>query len=329
MKNRDGDGNDDPEVVQVSAYSPAGISSFFRIHGPIGNPIGATGGGFTITRGVKTEVAVKSSSKGEVWISFNNMPVPARDAETSLRVVETLLERFSGAPMKVYVNHLVDPPIGAGFGTSAASALSLSLAFSKALGLKITLREAAEIAHRAEVSSRTGLGTVAALTVGGCVVTFKPGPPGDCRILRIPSHPDLRIIAAYFESKLTNVMLKRKDLEERVNRWGDEVLQRILDDPKIETLLSASKEFAVKAGFATRRIRRALEAAERSGAIGGAQNMLGEAIHVVAYNEEVNSIVEALLESVKPRRILVSKIGGTPQILEPIGREALSLTKTS
>lgn len=327
MKNYNGHRN--PIMIQASAYSPAGISSFFRIHGPIENPIGATGGGFTITRGVKTEVTVRSSSERDVKIAFNNLPIPARNAGTSLRVVETFLDRFAYTPMEVYVNHLVDPPIGAGFGTSAASALSLSLALSKALRLKVTLREAAEIAHIAEVSSRTGLGTVAALTVGGCVVTFKPGPPGECQILRIPSHPDLRIIAAYFKSKPTNIMLKRKDLEKRINRWGDEALQRVLNDPKIETLLSASREFAVKAGFATRRIRRALEMIERSGALGGAQNMLGEAVHIVAYKEEVNSIVDALMESVKPKRVLVSRIGGTPQIIEPIEMRALNLTEIS
>jgi len=315
-------------AVQASAYSPAGISSFFRIHGSMENPTGATGGGFTITRGVRTEVAVKASPMRRITVSFNNVPAPARDAETSLRVVENLLGRASNTLMEVSVNHLIDPPMGAGFGTSAASALSLALALSEALGLSLTLREAAEIAHTAEVESRTGLGTVAALTVGGCVVTFKPGPPGECRILRIPLHPDLRIVAAYFESKPTNLILKERSLERRVNRWGDEALQRILSDPKVETLLSASRDFAVKTGFATRRVINALDAAEAAGALGGAQNMLGEAVHVLAYREDVNHVIEALIEKVRPRRILASGIGGKPRILESVSGRVLSLTRT-
>ncbi|MEM3607788.1 MAG: hypothetical protein QW238_02870 [Candidatus Bathyarchaeia archaeon] len=314
-------------VVQASAYSPAGISSFFRIHGSTANPTGATGGGFTITRGVRTEVSVKASPISRVTVSFNGVPARAGGAETSLRVVEALLKRSPQTSMEVSVNHIVDPPVAAGFGTSAASALSLSLALSEALGLKLTLREAAGIAHAAEVESRTGLGTVAALTVGGCVVTFKPGPPGECRILRIPLHPDLKIIAAYFNSKPTNIILRERSLERRVNKWGDEALQRILSDPRVETLLSASRDFAVKTGFATRRVIRALEAAEAAGALGGAQNMLGEAVHVVAYREDVDHVMEALMEKAKPRRALASEIGGKPQILESITRRALSLTR--
>ncbi|MEM2123042.1 MAG: hypothetical protein QXE79_05350 [Candidatus Bathyarchaeia archaeon] len=321
-------GSHEYTMIQASAYSPAGISSFFRIHGSMENPTGATGGGFTIIRGVRTQVTLKASPIRRITVSFNGVAARAGEAETSLRVVETLLRRMLHDPVEVSVNHLVDPPVAAGFGTSAASALSLTLALSEALDLKLTLREAAEIAHAAEVESRRGLGTVAALTVGGCVVTFKPGPPGECRILRIPLHPELRIIAAYFNSKPTNIILKDRRLEKRVNKWGDEALQRILSDPKVETLLSASRDFAVKTGFATRRVIRALEAAEAAGALGGAQNMLGEAIHVMAYREEVPHIVEALKEKVKPRRVLASGIGGKPQILEPITGRAISLTKT-
>ncbi|MGC8849012.1 MAG: hypothetical protein ACP5QI_00880 [Candidatus Bathyarchaeia archaeon] len=315
-------------VTQASAYSPAGISSFFRIHGPMENPTGATGGGFTITRGVRTTVTVKTSPIRRVTVSYNGVPARAGGAVASLRVAGVLLERAFHTPVEVSVEHIIDPPVAAGFGTSAASALSLALALSEALGLKLTLREAAEIAHTAEVESRTGLGTVAALTVGGCVVTFKPGPPGECRILRIPLHPDLRIVAAYFRSKPTNMILKERGLERRVNRFGDEALRRVLSDPRAETLLSASRDFAVKTGFATGRVIRALEVAEAAGALGGAQNMLGEAIHVVAYRDDVNHIIEALTEKVKPKRILASSIGGKPQILEPITGRAISLTRT-
>ena len=86
----------------------------------------------------------------------------------------------------VTVNHRVDVPIGAGFGSSAAGALTTSLALSNALDLHLTYNQLGRIAHVAEVQCKTGLGTVGPLMLGGCVLTVEPGAPGTSIIDRIP-----------------------------------------------------------------------------------------------------------------------------------------------
>ena len=68
---------------------------------------------------------------------------------------------------EIIVEHHVEVPLGAGFGTSGAAALSLALALNEALSLGLSKIEAAQLAHVAEVECKTGLGTVIAETFGG------------------------------------------------------------------------------------------------------------------------------------------------------------------
>ncbi len=310
----------DNQTIQSSAYSPAGISSFFQIHGSLKNPKGAIGGGFTITKGVTTHVKIQKSEKRKIEIYINN--VLRRNAETSRRVVDTLLMRYIEMPLKVSIRHDIEPPIGAGFGTSAAGALSLALALSKALKINLTLEEAAKIVHESEIINRTGLATVAALTVGGCVVTYKAGPPGICQILKIPVDPDIRLVAAYFNQKITREIFKIPNFDKIINRWGEKTLEIILKDPSVETMLKASKKFSLNAGLTTKKIRATIKVMECSGALAAAQNMIGEAAHAAVYKEDIDLIVENLRKEIMPKRIIISEIGGTPKILTPLFRTA-------
>ena len=115
------------------AFSPAGISSFFEIcdRTADGKPIlnleqvGARGGGFGIEKGVLTKVSVTEEEKNSVKVSINGKFLP--EAETTKTVVQMLLNKVSGT-YNVVVKHRVDIPIGAGFGSSAAGALTTALA---------------------------------------------------------------------------------------------------------------------------------------------------------------------------------------------------------
>ena len=69
-------------------------------------------------------------------------------------------------------------PIGAGFGTSAASALSLSLAINEFLDLGYSKDLCGQIAHMAEVNMGGGLGDVIAQTGHGLVLRTDSGAPG-------------------------------------------------------------------------------------------------------------------------------------------------------
>ena len=297
----------------ATAFSPSGISSFFEIcdREANGTPIkdlariGARGGGFAFEKGVLTNVTVEDSEKTSIEIYINGCLAPK--ALTTRRVVEELL-KYYGNPCKVLVRHEVRVPIGAGFGTSAAGALTATLALNEALNLNLTYNSLAMAAHKAEIECKTGLGTVVPLTVGGFILTVEPGGPGYALIDRIPISPDYRLIVGFYGSIYTKEVLTDEKKREAVNAWGNITLKRILEEPSLENFLKHCREFARKTGFATRKVEELFKLADEAGAVGAAQNMIGEAVHAVAYKEDVERVVEAFNRVLPKEKILAGKI---------------------
>jgi pantoate kinase len=295
------------------AFSPAGISSFFEIcdrtaNGkPITNQeyVGARGGGFGIEKGVLTEVSVTKTEKDSAKVSINGKF--STQAETTRTVVKMLLEK-AGESYEVLVKHNVQIPIGAGFGSSAAGALTTALALSKALDLKLTYNEIGKIAHIAEVKCKTGLGTVGPLMLGGCVLTIEPGAPGIAIIDRIPISADYVIVAGVFGPTPTKEVLSSREKRLAVNKWGRKTLEKILSEPSLENFLSCCREFAEKTGFVTERVRMLMRLADKAGAIGAAQNMVGEAVHALTTLENAENVAQTFKQVLPREKILIAKI---------------------
>jgi len=300
-------------LKRVRAYSPAGISSFFEICDtmPDGEPItdlekvGARGGGFGIKNGIITEVSVSETEQNSVNIYINGRQ--AKEYETTRTVVKKLLER-AGGNYAVEVRHKVDVPVGAGFGSSAGGALTTALALAKALGLKLTYNQLGKIAHVAEVKCKTGLGTVGPLMIGGCVITVEPGAPGIATIDRIPITEDYVVVAGVFGPTPTKEVLSSSERRLAVNKWGRKTLEKILAEPSIENFLTCCREFAEKTGFTTERVQKLIKIAEKAGAVGAAQNMVGEAVHAIATLENAERVAQAFKKVLPPEKILVAEI---------------------
>ena len=301
-----------PKTV-AKAFSPAGISSFFEICDQTsdGKPItdleqvGSRGGGFGIQKGVWTEVTVSEQETNAVRVFINGKFAP--EADTTKTVLQVLLNKAEKT-YDVVVNHQVEVPIGAGFGTSAAGALTAGLALSKALGLPITYNQIGRIAHVAEVQCKTGLGTVGPLMLGGCVLTVEPGAPGISVIDRIPLSNDYLIVAGVFDPTPTKRVLASAEKRREVNRWGKKTLEAILAEPSVENFMACCLDFAEKAEFMTTRVRQLVKLAEKAGAIGAAQNMVGEAVHALVLEENAAEIAEAFKQVLPNEKILTAKI---------------------
>jgi pantoate kinase len=297
----------------VKAFSPAGISSFFEIcdRTDDGKPIadlkqvGARGGGFGIQKGVLTEVSVSEVKANRIRVFINGKLAP--EAETTRAVSQMLLSK-SDKFYNVVVHHKVDVPIGSGFGSSAAGALTAGLALSKALELPLTYNQIGRIAHVAEVQCKTGLGTVGPLMLGGCIITVEPGAPGISVIDRIPLSDDYRIVAGVFGSTPTKQVLTSAGKRREVNRYGRRTLEAILAEPSVENFMACCRDFAEKAGFMTTRVRHLVKLAEKAGAVGAAQNMVGEVVHALVFEENAGNIAEAFKQVLPNEKILVAKI---------------------
>jgi pantoate kinase len=297
----------------AKAFSPAGISSFFEICDSTddGKPIadlervGARGGGFGIKKGVLTEVSVSEAKANCIRVFINGKLAP--EAETTRTVSQMLLSK-SGKFCDVIVRHKVDVPIGAGFGSSAAGALTAALALSKALDLPLTYNQIGRIAHVAEVQCKTGLGTVGPLMLGGCVLTVEPGAPGISVIDRIPISDDYVVVAGVLGSTPTKQVLASPEKRREVNRWGRKTLEAILAEPSLENFLACCLEFAESTGFMTHSVRQLVKLAEEAGAVGAAQNMVGEAVHALALEENAENIAEAFKQVLPNEKVLVAKV---------------------
>ena len=300
-------------MKSAKAFSPAGISSFFEIcdtetdGSPISDfeRIGARGGGFGIKKGVTTQVDISKAENDSIHVFINKKDAP--EAETTKTVVQMLLNKVSET-YNVVVKHKVEIPISAGFGSSAAGALTTALALSKALGLNLTYNQIGRIAHVAEVKCKTGLGTVGPLMLGGCILTIEPGAPGIAIIDRIPISADYAIVAGLFGPILTKEVLASSEKRQAVNRWGNKTLKDILSEPSLENFLACCCNFAEKTGFATERVRTLIRLAEEAGAIGAAQNMVGEAVHALTTLENAENVVQSFKQVLPQEKILVAHV---------------------
>jgi pantoate kinase len=297
----------------AKAFSPAGISSFFEIcdRKPNGRPIidpekiGARGGGFSPDRGVLTEVFVTEDENNEVQVLINGVSFP--EAETTKSVVEAILKKVT-QKYHITVKHQVEVPIGAGFGSSAAGALGTSLALSKALDLNLTYNQSAKIAHISEVKSKTGLGTVGPLLHGGCGLTLEPGAPGIACLDRIPVSTDHKLVIGTFRPNLTKEILSLLENREVINKWGQKTLKKILAKPSLDNFMTSCKKFALETGLATKRVKMLIEACEKVGAIGAAQNMLGEAVHALVKLHNLDAVHKVFQKYLPEEKIIIANI---------------------
>jgi len=301
-------------VTKVAkAFAPGAISSFFEIHDtqnakPLVDleQVGASGGGFGLSKGVYTTVTAKEAQKTSINISINNQ---AAQAKTTRHVLETLLGQIS-EKYEIIVDHQIEVPIGMGFGTSAGGALTAGLALRDALGLKLTYNQIGRIAHLAEIQCQTGLGTVSSLTFsGGLVLVVEPGAPGICQIDRIPLTPDYMVVVGFHQSNMPKKpIFTSPQRKQEINLYGKQTLDAILREPCLENFLACCLEFSEKAGFATDRIRQLVKAVKKAGAVGAAQNMIGEAVHAVVNEENVESVTEAFKQTLPSSQVIVSRL---------------------
>src|SRR3989442_12894078 len=198
------------------SFSPCQITGFFSIHDAAKDPlkIGSTGAGVNLQQGVTTSVRIGGASRTKLAISFNGKPLA--NPVVSRTVVQEHLAR-SSKTLRVNISHRGILPMGCGYGTSGAGALSLSLAVNEALGSHLSNIEAAQIAHKAEVKHMTGLGTVTSAFYGGLVIRTRPGAPGFAEVKKIIPPSSLRVVSGAFGPISTAGVLSNTCLKKRIN----------------------------------------------------------------------------------------------------------------
>jgi pantoate kinase len=295
------------------AVCPAGISSLFEVCNLDSNGnllrdpalIGARGGGFAIKRGVKARVHVSASEKTRIEIKINSRLAP--EAHTTRWALEHLLEKTRRS-VNVEANITIRVPIGAGYGTSAAGTAAASLALADAAQLPVTYIELAKITHMAEVINRTGLGTAAAVFVGGFDLVTEPGASGIGVVDRLLFPRDHSIICAFLEPLPTKEVLSQTDITTRVNPFAQRAMQRIHQTPDLHTFLTEARKFGQEVGFESPEITSLINTMMSGGAVGAAQNMIGKAVHGVVEDRKAPRLLRLLKRKFPTAIIFVSQL---------------------
>jgi pantoate kinase len=296
------------------AFAPAVISNFFAIHTeslsdkpPDFSLAGATGGGFTLSKGVYTHAWLVKSSSQAISVAVNgNANYPA---DTTKKAVELLLEAAGGQPNLVELVQTVEVPIKAGFGSSSASALSAVMAVASALDLPFSKEEVASFAHQAEILRHTGLGTVSSTyNFSGAAVITKAGGPGVAKVVRVPVPHGLRVVTAFLSLKKGHLLSSTR-MRNKVNKLGDLALEEA-SDFKMNSLLAAGHDFAEGLGLMTQAVKTLVAVSLEEGAVGASQNMLGNAMHAIVRDKDFENVFAALQSTSRAAKVDSFRIGG-------------------
>jgi pantoate kinase len=304
-------------MEEASAFAPCHITGFFQIFDRSANAlnVGSRGAGIALSLGVKTLVRIGRSSKGFFQVSING--VVSDSADVSEHVLNAFRSRFKEMEsFKILVDHYTEVPLGAGFGTSGAAALSLALALNKVLGLSLSRIEAAQLAHVAEVECKTGLGTVIAETFGGGEIRVKPGAPGVGEIKEIPIPNDMMIASLVFGPSSTKNFLADQRTRKLVNELGGKLVDKLVKEPTITNFLKLSRQFAEHIGLITDKTRKALDLADHTSFVCSIP-IFGEAVFTLGKRESFRELFETFHKYGLDGQILVSDIDfGGARVLE-------------
>ena len=227
--------------MRAKAFSPAHITGFFKaeLDGKEPNQLGSLGAGFSIQKGVKTTVNVRSKTEHDI----NNYAIRVKGFNTGdIRVSEYVLNEFLLDGKYFDVTHEIDVPVGYGFGCSGAVALSLAIALNDALKYGYTKTKVAQIAHKAEIKCQTGLGDVLASYHGGFEIRTKSGAPGIGKVQRIIPKEKLEVMIICFNPISTKKFLKEKI--SLINGLGGKMVQKLVKSQDMDEFQDMSVKFA-------------------------------------------------------------------------------------
>jgi pantoate kinase len=264
--------------ISARAFAPAHISGFFIIDikkDPIHS--GSMGAGISLENGTVTTVLPAK----ETAIKING---EVNRAATTLSAIRLLTEK------PVLVETTLSIPIGAGFGASAAGALSTALAVNKALSIDMTFNDLAKAAHIAEVKNRTGLGDVAGMICGGIDIRKHARIPPVGNIDRIPCRNEI-ISWVSFGAISTRSVISDDMKKKSINKAGRLRLKELIKKPTLENFFRQSRAFAKEIDMISPQVRDAIEAVEAAGGL-ASQAMLGNTVFAINDNGALSKFGE-------------------------------------
>ena len=301
------------------AFAPAAITNFFEInYNSSPHAIGATGGGYVLSKGTKSKVTFTPGPVSEIVTTVNGDR--GYNARTTRRAIDLLLADRR-TPGLVKIDQRVETPIGSGFGASAASSTSAVYATAAAAGILEPKHELALFAHRAEILEQTGLGTVSVVydAVGAGAITV-PGEPGQAKFVTVPVPKEIRIVTAFLAPYDKKDALSSKSVSERINRFGHQALEGFLADPTFDNLAHEGERFSSSLGLESPEVRKLIGLAKSAGAVHASQNMIGYSVHSITDSDRSERVARSMARIGGGVRVDVFEVGTKRAGAEPTRR---------
>lgn len=259
--------------MSYSVLVPGHITGFFTIENhEIKLKNGSCGAGFLLTQGVKTTVC----DADEFTVDVNQGDLTVIDEVISIMELDESLK----------ITQDIRLPIGAGFGTSAASALSLTLALNRYLDLGYSLELCGQIAHMAEVNLGGGLGDVIAQTGQGIVLRTKPGAPGIGEIKSF--REDVYVAWKTFGGIETSEVIRNPQHKKTITGSGLKYLELFENEPTLDNFLLFSNRFSHETNLMSDEVKDLIDYFNSSiNILGSSMAMLGNTVFAFAYDEDV------------------------------------------
>lgn len=295
-------------MKDAKAFAPCHITGVFQIFDQSENAlyVGSRGAGVSLSQGVETFVKVKNALRNSWQVKINGF---ASDAvEVSKHVLNTFRSRFGKMEnFEIVVEHYFKVPMGTGFGTSGAAALSLALALNEVFSLGMSKTEASRIAHVAEVECRTGLGTVIAETFGGVEIRVKPGAPGIGEVKHVPVTKDVVVVCMAFGPLLTKKLLTNEEVCRRINELGGKLVNRLIEEPNVTNFMRLSRQFAEHVGLMSERVRKVLKATDDADIV-CSMPMFGESVFTLIERDSLEELIRILRDYNSDGQVIISEI---------------------
>jgi pantoate kinase len=116
------------------------------------------------------------------------------------------------------------------------------------------------------------------------------------------------VICGYLGPISTRDALAQSNIAGRVNPLARRALEVIRRKPDLRTFLKEARVFGAAAGFQTPGVSRLIRAMISAGAIGAAQNMIGEAVHGVVAEDKARGAFTKLRKAIPACRFFVSRL---------------------
>lgn len=257
--------------MSKSVFVPGHITGFFTIENhEIKLKNGSCGAGFLLSKGVKTTI----SESNQFMININ------QGSDTVISEVLKILE----IDPDFKITQDIQLPIGAGFGTSAASALSLTLAINEFLDLGYSADLCGQIAHMVEVNLGGGLGDVIAQTGHGLVLRTQPGAPGIGEIKSFEH--DVSIAWKTFGEIDTASIIQDPHHKQVISDVGLKYLEYFEEKPSLGNFLDFSNRFSRETNLMSDDVKSLVDYFNSSDDIlGSSMAMLGNTAFAFASDE--------------------------------------------